>query len=93
MAGCSGVSDADGCWVWGRATRENGYGVMRVLIGGAYKMRSPHRVMYAATHGRVPYTASVVNVCGTKNCCNPKHLTIKVQELSLDAPQVKVTKA
>ena len=30
MAGCSGTHDPRGCWIWQKAKRENGYGVMRV---------------------------------------------------------------
>jgi hypothetical protein len=40
--------------------------------------------MYAATYGLVPYTKSVLNTCKTKNCCNPRHLTLGVQELKLE---------
>jgi len=83
MAGCSGTTDPRGCWVWQRAKRENGYGVMRVLVGGRYSMRSPSRVIYAAEKGEVPYTKSVLQTCGTKNCCNPRHLKLGVQELEL----------
>lgn len=83
-AGCHGTEDPEGCWVWARATRENGYGLMRVKIGDRYRMRSPARVMYAVSFGEVPFTASVVNMCKSKNCCNPKHLRLKVQELQLD---------
>ena len=84
MAGCSGTHDRFGCWVWQRAKRENGYGIMRVKVRGRYSMRTPSRVMYAAHYGEVPYTRSVLQICGTKNCCNPLHLRIGVQELHLD---------
>jgi hypothetical protein len=83
MAGCSGTSDPRGCWVWTRAKRDNGYGIMRILVNGRYSMRSPSRVIYAAEHGEVPYTKSVLQTCGTKNCCNPRHLKLGVQELGL----------
>ena len=83
MAGCSGTHDPKGCWTWQRAKRENGYGIMRVWIGTRYAMRSPSRVIYAAEYGEVPYTASVLQKCGTKNCCNPRHLRLGVQELEL----------
>jgi len=83
MAGCSGTTDPRGCWVWTRAKRENGYGLMRILVNGRYSMRSPHRVIYAAEYGEVPYTKSVLQTCGTKNCCNPRHLKLGVQEMEL----------
>lgn len=79
MAGCSGTTEPKGCWVWRRAKRKNGYGLIRV--GGS--LRTPARVMYAAEYGEVPYTQSVLQNCGTKNCCNPKHLFLGVQELVL----------
>ena len=56
---------------------------MRILVNGRYSMRSPHRVIYAAEHGEVPYTKSVLQTCGTKNCCNPRHLKLGVQEMEL----------
>lgn len=83
MAGCSGTHRPHGCWVWERAKRENGYGVMRIWTGRKYSMRSPPRVIYAAEHGEVPFTNSVLQTCGTKNCCNPRHLKLGVQELEL----------
>ena len=83
MSGCSGTADQRGCWVWTRAKRANGYGLMRILVNGRYSMRSPHRVIYAAEHGEVPYTKSVLQTCGTKNCCNPRHLKLGVQEMEL----------
>lgn len=83
MAGCSGTHDPKGCWIWRRAKRENGYGIMRVWIGTRYSMRSPSRVMYAGENGDVPYTYSVLQTCGSKNCCNPRHLRLGVQELEL----------
>lgn len=83
MANCSGTHRPDGCWTWRGAKRENGYGIMRVWIGTRYAMRSPSRVIYAAEYGDVPYTYSVLQKCGTKNCCNPKHLRLGVQELEL----------
>lgn len=93
MAGCSGTHDNRGCWEWVRARRENGYGIMRVLIDGRRVMRSPARVMYAAEHGYVPRTQSVLNTCGTKNCCNPRHLVLEVQELELLGEPVRARAA
>ena len=76
---CIGTHDPNGCWTWRGAVRKTGYGVMRV--GGS--IRSPARVIYAATFGEVPRTMSVLQNCGTKNCCNPTHLCLVVQELRL----------
>ncbi len=84
MAGCSGTHNPRGCWVWQRAKRGNGYGIMRILVGNRYTMRSPSRVIYAAEHGEVPFTQSVLQTCGSKNCCNPTHLRLGVQELKLN---------
>lgn len=83
MSRCSGASHRDRCWVWMGAKRENGYGLVRVKIGRAWQLRTAARAMYAAHFGEVPRTQSVLQTCGTKNCCNPLHLKLGVQELHL----------
>jgi hypothetical protein len=80
---CVGQSFPHYCWRWIGKTNSRGYGVISVIINGEIRNRCPARVMYALHYGEVPETQSVVNVCGTKNCCNPAHLQLKVQELQL----------
>lgn len=85
-ASCTGTEDPDGCWTWNGAVRDNGYGVVRVrLPSGRLTLRSPARAMFAATYGEVPNAFSVLQRCGTKNCCQPKHLRLAVQQLELVA--------
>ena len=80
---CLGKLFPDGCWRWVGRVNKRGYGVIGVRVDGVVRTRCPSRVMYAIQYGEVPETQSVVNICGTKNCCNPKHLQLKVQELQL----------
>ncbi len=80
---CLNTDDPNSCWPWAGALKDNGYGVVRVRLPSGYGLRTPARAMFAAVHGEVPETYSVLQTCGTKNCCNPAHLTLGVQELSL----------
>lgn len=81
LSKCVGTEEPDGCWVWTGAKRGNGYGIARLFLGGRYRMITPSRIMYAIENGSVEYTRSVLNTCGTKNCCNPRHLRQGVQEM------------
>jgi len=90
-ARCANVNDPEACWPWLGATKENGYGVIRVRNEtGGWSMRTPARAMYAAVHGAVPRGYSVLNTCHTKNCCNPAHLKLEIQELLLEAPHALI---
>lgn len=88
MAHCAGTSDPGACWIWVGARRKNGYGLMRVRLDGRWVVRNPWRVMYAAHYGEVPPAGHVRNACGSKNCCNPKHLVIGVSSLALAGEQL-----
>lgn len=81
-------TEPDKCWEWTGATRSNGYGLVRAKIDGVWRVRTAARLMYAAAVGKVPKSLSVLNHCGTKNCCNPKHLRLADQELELRAENV-----
>jgi hypothetical protein len=88
FANCSGTEHRDGCWVWAGAVRpKSGYGIIRVLIDGEYRNRSPARVAYVEFKGDVPYGVDVLNICKTQNCCNPRHLILGVQALPLRQAQ------
>lgn len=88
-AQCDGTDNPDGCWPWRGAVKPNGYGTVHVKVRGVYTMRAPARVMFSIEHGEVPRTTSVVQKCGTKNCCNPKHLKLVVQELRLSGDDIE----
>lgn len=54
-------------------------------------MRSPFRVMYVISNSVIDDRESVVNSCGTKNCCNPDHLMLKRQPFNLSINQLAGT--
>lgn len=59
-----------GCWLWGGALGNNGYGSLRVngVTGTA------HRVSFENHNGPIPAGLHVLHRCDTRACCNPDHL-------------------
>ena len=85
LSHCSGREDPDGCWNWEGAVR-NHYGVIRVKQDGRrWSTRNVHRVVFAEMLKDVPHGYSVTHTCGSKLCCNPKHLQLKIQPFYLGA--------
>lgn len=71
---------ADQCWPWKAASSNFGYG--RFKLDG--KLYSPHRLIYAFTHGPIPdvpqfHGAVVMHSCDNPACCNPAHLKLGTQ--------------
>jgi len=65
-----------GCWLWGKATRSNGYGVIGVgsKLDGTRRVVSAHRVSYEAFVGTITEGLHVLHRCDTRACVNPDHL-------------------
>ncbi len=64
------------CWPWLGSCGHKGRG--QFIIGG--QNFRPHRVVFAIRHGD-PGPYPVTQTCGTRACCNPKHLkVVKVQQ-------------
>lgn len=59
-----------GCWVWTRATDQNGYG--RTNVAG--QSMGAHRATYSLMVGPIPAGHHVHHVCQNKPCVNPTHL-------------------
>lgn len=57
-----------GCWLWGGANVEKGYGIITGIKGSQYA----HRIMFAAVNGFLP--DHVCHSCDTPWCVNPDHL-------------------
>lgn len=70
------IVDDDGCWVWTKSTKRNGYGCFSV--NG--KTVSTHRYMYEQFVGHIPNGLVIDHLCGNKICCNPEHLEAVTQQ-------------
>lgn len=71
------VKAADsGCWLWGRAVVNGGYGRLRVPMRTTSGRldRLAHRLAYEAFLGQIPDDLLVCHRCDVPACCNPAHL-------------------
>lgn len=64
------VVDANGCWVWQRATQRNGYG----KAWDGQRLALAHRVYYELHKGPIPEGLHLDHLCRNRACCNPEHL-------------------
>jgi hypothetical protein len=46
------IEETDGCWLWQRATNDQGYGVLRLKTQG--RNQHAHRFYFEQTFGAVP---------------------------------------
>jgi len=73
--------DDNGCWIWQKYIRPNGYGQIGVLKGRSFYV---HRVAYEEWVGPIPEGLQIDHLCRVRACCNPEHLepvTLKVNVL------------
>lgn len=68
--------DANGCWVWTKATWPTGYGAIRCAD---QTMEYTHRVAVELFHGPIPSDQQVDHLCRNRACCNPTHLEVVTQ--------------
>jgi len=69
------IKQADGCWIWSRATGANGYGAVSYL-GVTVQA---HRLAWILARGPIPHGSGfhgtiVAHKCDVRACCNPEHL-------------------
>jgi hypothetical protein len=65
----------DDCWPWTAGTDRYGYGKFAVNINGRRRYLPAHRVVYLLRYGALPFVP-ILHSCGTRLCCNPRHLTL-----------------
>lgn len=66
------VEKTDSCWMWTGATKDKGYGVLRV--NG--KNVGAHVFSYELHKQKLPSRAFVCHACDTPACVNPEHLWV-----------------
>lgn len=80
---CGNTDQPDACWPWlgpvGGAKNVAQISV-RCEDGSRPKSMRVARAMYIATHGAAEPGLDVFEACGTRHCCNPKHLSLRRHE-------------
>ena len=66
----SKVHVTNGCWLWTRCRRKDGYGKLGLFGEIVYA----HRVAWLLTNGPIPKGLCVLHHCDNPPCCNPDHL-------------------
>lgn len=61
---------SSGCWLWGGATDDRGYGF--VWLGG--RTRRAHRAVYELLVGPIPDGLELDHTCRVHGCVRPSHL-------------------
>lgn len=69
------IKTDDGCWSWGYAVHDSGYGVFG-NSGGISKMVYAHRASYEIHVGKIPSGMDVMHLCHNPLCSNPSHLSL-----------------
>jgi hypothetical protein len=71
----------NGCWLWERSMRPNGYGLFR--FAGTREQISAHRLSFQLFKGDIAAGALVLHSCDVKNCVNPEHLRLGTQSMNV----------
>lgn len=70
-----------GCWIWGGALNDGGYGVFR-LSGSDGAMTRVHRFAYELLVGPIPEGLELDHTCRIHPCANPAHLEPTTQKVN-----------
>lgn len=65
-----------GCWLWGGAHSQTGYGFVRFPADGVNKIQNAHRVVYMIEKGPIPKGLCLDHLCRNPACVNPDHLEV-----------------
>lgn len=63
-----------GCWIFGGALQNQGYGNIGMTRKNCSKNWLAHRFMWTALNGPIPMGLCVLHRCDMKPCINPAHL-------------------
>lgn len=64
------VVEQEGCWIFGGATANSGYG----RIGVQGRTLQAHRASYEVFIGKIPDGLHIDHLCNRRRCINPEHL-------------------
>ena len=87
------VVDPNGCWLWQKYVKPNGYGVLGVP---GRSMQHAHRIAYEVWRGPIPDGLQIDHLCRVRHCCNPDHLeavTPRTNNLRGRGPSAKNARA
>lgn len=84
--------DPDGCWIFEGSKTKGGYGVLWMVEKGRNLMRHAHRIAYAVWCGPIKTGWAVEHhdFCGTRLCCNPRHLKLVQQPLAIGHQPIEI---
>ena len=68
-----------GCWIWGAAENNRGYGLATHNRG----MALAHRMSYEMHRGSIPKGLVLDHLCRNRLCCNPDHLQVVTNKVNI----------
>ncbi len=72
--------EPNGCWIWKRRSRKQGYAQITYQVDGRTKHTSPHRLAYVLFRNRPDLLTDkkllVCHKCDHKDCINPEHMFV-----------------
>jgi len=68
------INKTETCWLWLAGLNGWGYGAFSMFVGGSWRPRSAHRVVYELLVGPIPAKYDIDHLCRVRRCVNPAHL-------------------